>query len=735
MRSQERYVVRSRSDNWQSRHLGNHLEQEHKSERYGHEDRMISTTAGLCPADELPCEPGFFSQIASQHPFQSCDSTMKLQWPKQKRYNCNFCESEELRTIYMFKGTREKLVAAQIQGGELVQSPSWGSCTLGKRVPHWARAIWHRGTVNDNSSQFKATGVYEENTVAQGQVEMKNISGMKRYRGESNRKDLSSEGNSWGKKKNKSRSHRQCRSTTQGNFMFHCKQPIWVRTHQKPENMKLKRSLQTPVLRRRDNHINNDESKVLSYPSNKTARVNCQLADSLRPRSVTLSNTNKDAQGTKSSCHDVQEDNKNLPLPDRKNSTKVPISQNECSSHPFETISEKEPYEVSLCQPNRRINFSSNKQLSFVVTNENENLEKAEPNEVIEWAGRRIFEHENQIHKSSHKRKTSTYHPCYITDNVETIMSFLSLIEIIKTKRVSRIWKVAASSTLRRRKIDNLCTTPLLTANAGTQLLSKVHTLLPRLQCLTINCGRLSHLKGVVLSYILKCQNLVFLRLENFVWSDLTIATNEILSPPPTLKHGHAILCMLLDLELPNSTMPITAGTHCMRPLSKLFPNLRSLTVRSAQDMMIFSLRLFFPSVRNLFLLDTLWTTRKFAQIISSTPKLMKFLRKGQKVSTVSSKVTKGSDIHTSSCNQITRDFKSVPHFPRMHKPGSVPVTPSDRRLTALICNGKQSLYVEPLGRVRMIETGKALTNKNIRMFAAFCALIGVMIIMPPFDG
>jgi len=420
-------------------------------------------------------------------------------------------------------------------------------------------------------------------------------------------------------------------------------------------------------------------------------------------------------------------------LPDRKISTKVPINSQKCSNHQCGTTSEKEPYELSFCQPNRRFDFLSSKQLSFVVTNENENLEKAKPNEVIEWPGKTIVEHENSIPKSSHKWMTRTYHPCYITDNVEQIMSFLSLIEIIKTKRVSRMWKVAASSTLKRRTVGNLCTTPLLTANAGTLLLSKVPTLLPRLQCLTINCGHLNNLMGI-LPYIFQCQNLVFLRLENFAWSDLTIATKEILSPPTSVKHGHAILYMLQDLELPHSTMPITTGTHCMRPLSKLFPNLRSLTVRSALDMMIFSLRLFFPSVRNLFVLDTLWTTRKFAQIISSTPKLMKFLRKGQNISIVIPKVTEASDIHTSSSNQKTRNFKSVPHFPLMHNSGSVPVTPSDRRLIALISNGKESLHVEPLGRVRMIETGKDLTNVNIRMFAAFCALIGVMIIMPPFD-
>jgi len=59
--------------------LGSHLEQEHKSDRYCHEDRLISTTAGRSPAEELRSEHGFCAQTASQHPFQSFDSTMKLQ--------------------------------------------------------------------------------------------------------------------------------------------------------------------------------------------------------------------------------------------------------------------------------------------------------------------------------------------------------------------------------------------------------------------------------------------------------------------------------------------------------------------------------------------------------------------------------------------------------------------------------------------------------------------------------
>merc|ERR1719233_2171491 len=75
--------------------------------------------------------------------------------------------------------------------------------------------MWIRGTVNDNFSQFKTPDVYEE---AQGPVEIKNMSAMKRCRGENNRRDLSSQGNSEGRKRNKSRCRRQCTRTTSTNL-------------------------------------------------------------------------------------------------------------------------------------------------------------------------------------------------------------------------------------------------------------------------------------------------------------------------------------------------------------------------------------------------------------------------------------------------------------------------------------------------------------------------------------
>jgi hypothetical protein len=98
--------------------------------------------------------------------------------------------------------------------------------------------------------------------------------------------------------------------------------------------------------------------------------------------------------------------------------------------------------------------------------------------------------------------------------------------------------------------------------------------------------------------------------------------------------------------------------------------------------------------------------------------------------------VTGGAGTHISSLDFSTpRDQMSVPHTPRIHTPGSVPVTPSDAQLTPRISDHKEPLYVEPLSRVKQIETGNDLTKANIGMFAGFCALIGVVIIMPLMDG
>ena len=107
----------------------------------------------------------------------------------------------------------------------------------------------------------------------------------------------------------------------------------------------------------------------------------------------------------------------------------------------------------------------------------------------------------------------------------------------------------------------------------------------------------------------------------------------------------------------------------------------------------------------------------------------MMFLMDAQKVRMRA----KGSHIMTSGSSSPS-DRTWAPYIPRTHSPGSVPVTPSHERLTSLISKHKESLYVEPLGKIRQTETGKYLTKADLGKFAGFCVLISVLIIMPPMD-
>jgi hypothetical protein len=490
--------------------------------------------------------------------------------------------------------------------------------------------------------------------------------------------------------------------------------------------------------------VDNEEDCV-NFSSKSVSRLKLQplkatwaedpIAARLRQRSMKLSNMYDSDTG---SSDDDNEDSTSEPYStDHKISITLPsIYRKEPVNRPLATITNYENPDARCIQLDKLIKIETNKHIGDVFMSDKEKLHAAELKKATQYLITRKVTQQVEIPLTPHFCQTGVYHPCYIGDIVGQVMSFLSLMEIMKAKRVAKVWEIAANSTLRRRTVENLTINPPSTAEAGSMMLSQVHIFLPRLQCLTLNINHFKHLKGLVLSYVCECKNLVFLRVENLEWRDLMVATQVILSLRDPGNQGHPILNILEDLELPDSKLPIPTSTQCIRPLSKLAPNLRSLTVKSAQDPIIFSLRLFFPSVRNLFLLDTLWTTRRFAQIISSSPHLMKFLMDGQKVRMLTPIVTGGSGMHISSpvCSTPS-DRMSVPHTPRIHSLGSVPVTPSDDRLTPLISNHKESLYVEPLGRVKQIETGNDLTKANIGMFAGFCALIGVLIIMPPMDG
>jgi len=203
-----------------------------------------------------------------------------------------------------------------------------------------------------------------------------------------------------------------------------------------------------------------------------------------------------------------------------------------------------------------------------------------------------------------------------------------------------------------------------------------------------------------------------------------------------SLDKGHPIMNFLQVLELPNASLPIPTSTQCMKPLSKLTPSLRSLTLNSAQDPVIFSLRLFMPSVKNLFLLNTLYTTQRFAQIITSSPMLMKHLMNDHvdycpRTPMLTISRNRNSAGHVTTSGGITPTI-STPR--RVRTPGSRPVTPNDERLTPLASRHNEPLYVEPVGSVYQIETGKELSKGMLQKFASFCALIGSLIIMPPLD-
>jgi len=115
--------------------------------------------------------------------------------------------------------------------------------------------------------------------------------------------------------------------------------------------------------------------------------------------------------------------------------------------------------------------------------------------------------------------------------------------------------------------------------------------------------------------------------------------------------------------------------------------------------------------------------------MVSSAPRLMKFLMDGQQLRMLSKDAEPGTE-HIPSTNSM-----SIPPISRMHMPESVPVITSDERIFSQLPSHKDSLCVEPLGRIMQIETGRDLTNSDIGMFAGFCALIGVLIIMPPMKG
>jgi hypothetical protein len=354
-----------------------------------------------------------------------------------------------------------------------------------------------------------------------------------------------------------------------------------------------------------------------------------------------------------------------------------------------------------------------------------------------EFVTRRYNNRRREIPQTPMWKDLSVHHPCYIMDNIRTVMGFLSVLELIRLKRVSKVWKIAVRSVLNKRTSYNITINPPSTAKMGGTLIRKLTFILPRLQTLSLSLKDFKDMAGpmplFILSHICECQDLVFLRIESFIWREFDIAVKVILS---SLENGHPIMSSLQILELPNASLPIPTSTQCMKPLSQLTPSLRSLMLNSAQDPVIFSLRLFMPSVKNLFLLNTLYTTQRFAQIITSSPMLMKHLMNDHvdycpRTPMLTRSRIRNSAVHIKTPEGLTPTI-STPL--RVLTPGSRPVTPNDERLTPLTSRHNEPLYVEPLGSVYQIETGKELSKGMLQKFASFCAVIGSCIIMPPLD-
>jgi len=355
---------------------------------------------------------------------------------------------------------------------------------------------------------------------------------------------------------------------------------------------------------------------------------------------------------------------------------------------------------------------------------------------ILECAIKKHNIRRSKIPQTPLQQDCSIHHPCYILDNIRIVMSFLSVLEVKRSERVSKMWKIAARSVLNNRTSDDITINPPSTPKMGGRLIQQLEFILPRLQRLTLSLSDFKNIEGPMPFFILKhicdCQDLVFLRIERFTWEMFQWAVKKVLL---YRSKGQSIMSTLQVLELPHASLPIPTRTECMKPLSELTPILRSLTLNSAQDPVILSLRVFMPFVKNLILLNALYTTQRFAKMVTSSP-LMKHLMKNhahnypwKPMLTISKKTN--SAAHLSNTKGLS-PIISTPS--RLLTPGSKPVSINDERLTLLAsCHTKQ-LSVVP-GSVYQIETGKKLSKGMLQKYAGFCAMIGSQIIMSPQDN
>jgi len=183
-----------------------------------------------------------------------------------------------------------------------------------------------------------------------------------------------------------------------------------------------------------------------------------------------------------------------------------------CVTCPLVTIYVKDNPDSCCSQLKNIIKMKISSRLGDGVINEKD--KHAEHKKVAQYLITKKTPPKIDIPLTPHTRWTSKHHPCYIKDNVEQVMSFLSLIEILNAKRVSTLWQIAANATLGRRTVVDLTKHPLPTAEARSMMLRQIHVYLPKLLSLTLNANHFKHVKGLVFTYICECKNLIFLRVE-----------------------------------------------------------------------------------------------------------------------------------------------------------------------------------------------------------------------------
>lgn len=346
------------------------------------------------------------------------------------------------------------------------------------------------------------------------------------------------------------------------------------------------------------------------------------------------------------------------------------------------------------------------------------------------------------------------YDPCYIVDTVKSILIFLPMLDVVRLRLVSKTWDIAGKSTLRRRLFEDAAVSTITSAKAAGVFLSKLNSTLPCLQVLNLDWNGFRQMHGprevFFWSHLCECRQLEVVTVTNMDWKSLESAADTISQVLARPDYGHPVMERLHTLELPDASLPLPTSTQCVRNLATLTPNLHTLAVKSAQDPLIFSLRLFLPSVKHL-ITDTLYTTQRFAQILLREPALVRWLAHDSNAEVprtpmiLQSSSTPGNRTPLSGrvtptgrrtpSGRLTPSGRATPQgraTPGRKTPGgsvrpTTPVTPNTRLTPRTTRHSPDSLVIEP-ACVKRIETMKELTFFQLQKFASFCALIGAVV-------